>query len=234
MQSIRAISLDLDDTLWSIWPVIYRAEDQVQQWLKDHCPDAAPHLDIETLRQARIAAEKSYPHLVHDFTAIRRNTYRDALKPFGYGQNYADAAFDLFFEARHEVEFYPDVLPALELLASHYPLVALSNGNADLDRLGISHLFDAVLNARMVGVAKPDTSIFLAVSTTLGIPLDTILHIGDHPVEDIGGARRAGMKTAWINRNDLAWDQPYQPDTIITTLDDIIVLLDLCAESKEL
>jgi putative hydrolase of the HAD superfamily len=86
----------------------------------------------------------------------------------------------------------------------------------------------------MVGVAKPDTSIFLAVSTTLGIPLDTILHIGDHPVEDIGGARRAGMKTAWINRNDLAWDQPYQPDTIITTLNDIIVLLDLCAESKEL
>lgn len=232
MQSIRAISIDLDDTLWSIWPVIHRAEAKIQQWLQDHCPDAAPHLDTETLRRAQGEATRTYPHLAHDFSAIRRNTYRDALKPFGYGQNYADAAFDLFFEARHEVVFYPEVLPALERLSAHYPLVALSNGNADLDRLGIRHLFTAVVNARTVGVAKPDISIFLAAGSTLGIPLGAILHIGDHPIEDIGGACKAGMKTAWINRNNQRWTHSHQPDVTISTLDDVVALLNLVAEPK--
>lgn len=35
---IRAISLDLDDTLWPIWPTIAKAEGVLLQWLAQHAP----------------------------------------------------------------------------------------------------------------------------------------------------------------------------------------------------
>ena len=38
---IRAITLDLDDTLWPIWPTITRAENVLQAWLADHAPATA-------------------------------------------------------------------------------------------------------------------------------------------------------------------------------------------------
>jgi putative hydrolase of the HAD superfamily len=37
---IAAITLDLDDTLWPIEPVIARAEERLDAWLKIHCPRA--------------------------------------------------------------------------------------------------------------------------------------------------------------------------------------------------
>ena len=38
---VRAITLDLDDTLWPIWPTIARAEGALQQWLADNAPATA-------------------------------------------------------------------------------------------------------------------------------------------------------------------------------------------------
>ena len=41
LSKIKAIGLDLDDTLWPIWPTIARAEAQLTQWLSDCAPGAA-------------------------------------------------------------------------------------------------------------------------------------------------------------------------------------------------
>jgi FMN phosphatase YigB (HAD superfamily) len=39
---------------------------------------------------------------------------------------------------------FDDALPALEFLASRYPLVSLSNGNADVNARGIGHFFQGL------------------------------------------------------------------------------------------
>ena len=51
---IRAISIDLDDTLWPIWPTITRAESVLLDWLNQHAPaTAALFSDTEALRAIR-------------------------------------------------------------------------------------------------------------------------------------------------------------------------------------
>ena len=63
MQQIRAISVDLDDTLWPIEPVIARADRQLGDWLKQHCPRAAKAYPLPAMRalRERVAAGKSCP-----------------------------------------------------------------------------------------------------------------------------------------------------------------------------
>jgi FMN phosphatase YigB (HAD superfamily) len=51
---VKAISLDLDDTLWPIWPTIERAEKVLHDWLNDHAPMAAALFSSPTaLREIR-------------------------------------------------------------------------------------------------------------------------------------------------------------------------------------
>ena len=57
---------------------------------------------------------------------------------------------------------------ALRYLASRFPVVAISNGNADVGRVGIGEHFAASLSAHLFGVAKPDTRIFHAAAAAAG------------------------------------------------------------------
>jgi len=211
---IRAISLDLDDTLWPIEPVMLRAEQRLDAWLKAHCPRAAMHYPIAAMRALRDRVAGENPHLAHDFTAQRRLSLSTALAPHGYDEDHVDAAFAEFYAARNQVECYADALPALEQLAARFPLVALSNGNADLDRIGLSRFFQFSIYARDFGAAKPAPQIFHAACERLGLPPEAVLHVGDDPQLDVAGARAAGLRSAWLNRTRSRWRYPQSPGQI--------------------
>ncbi len=203
---IRAISLDLDDTLWPIWPVIERAERLLLQWLQQHAPaTAAMCATPAALREIRAHMVTHRPDLQHDMSGLRRESIRLALTRAGDDPALAEPAFEAFFAERQNVTFYPDVLPALEFMAARYPLVSLSNGNADLHRVGLARFFKGGVSAFAFGVAKPDVRIFHAAADLAGVAADEVLHIGDDTVLDILGARNAGMQTAWANRVEAIW-----------------------------
>ena len=82
------------------------------------------------------------------------------------------------------------------------PVAAVSNGNADLARIGIARHFAFQLHSREHGAAKPDASIFLAACARLGCAPGEVLHVGDHIELDVVGAARAGLRSCWINRAD--------------------------------
>jgi putative hydrolase of the HAD superfamily len=100
---------------------------------------------------------------------------------------------------------YDGVEQALARLAARYPLVGLSNGNADVFRTAAGPYFKAALSARLLGVAKPDPRIFHAAAAQLNLTADAVLHVGDDAVTDILGAMNAGMQTAWINTQNHTW-----------------------------
>jgi FMN phosphatase YigB (HAD superfamily) len=150
---IRAITLDLDDTLWPIEPVMLHAEQSLDTWLKSNCPRAAETYPIPAMRELRDRIARENPHLAHDFTEQRRLSLQAALLPHGYDDTHVDSAFTAFYDARNQIECYPDSLAALERLAEKYPLVSITNGNADLERIGMAHFFRHTLTARGVGVA---------------------------------------------------------------------------------
>ena len=225
---IRAISLDLDDTLWPIAPVMLRAEQRLDAWLKTHCPRAAEHYPMAAMRVLRDRVAGENLHLAHDFTAQRRLTLTTALAPHGYDAGHVDAAFAEFYAARNQVECYADALPALEQLAARFPLVALSNGNADLDQIGLSRFFQFSISARDFGKPKPAPQIFHAACERLGLPPEAVLHVGDDPQMDIIGACAAGLRSAWINRSQALWPHSHSPDLIgpDLTVRDLLELVD--------
>jgi putative hydrolase of the HAD superfamily len=105
------------------------------------------------------------------------------------------------------VELYADALPALARITARWPVASLTNGNADLQRIGIHAHFHCHVCARDAGVGKPDARIFHAAAAQLGVAPSAILHVGDDPHLDVCGARDAGMRTAWINRTRAPWPQ---------------------------
>lgn len=203
---IRAISLDLDDTLWPIWPTIERAEQVLLQWLVQHAPATATMCATPAaLREIRTHMVQHRPDLQHDMSALRRESIRLALTRAGDDPALAEPAFEVFFEQRHRVELFPDVLPALEFLSRRYPLVSLSNGNADLQRVGLARFFCGAVSAQGFGVPKPDPRIFHAAALQAGVTPDEVLHVGDDTVLDVLGAQGAGMQAAWANRVEAIW-----------------------------
>ncbi len=217
---VRAISLDLDDTLWPIWPTIERAEAALQEWLNVHAPaTAAWSATPGALRGIRNHMQMVRPDLAHDLSALRRESIRLALQCAGDDPALAEPAFEVFFEHRQRVELFDDALPALAWLSSRYPVVALTNGNADVKRAGLGEHFRGSLSAREFGVGKPDARIFHAAAEMLGVEAGEVLHVGDDAHLDGVGALQAGMQLAWLNRERQAWHHaPLQPHLTVHDL----------------
>ena len=215
---ILAISLDLDDTLWPVDPAIRNAELRLDEWLRTEHPAVAAAWPIPAMRELRDAMSRERPDLAHDFTAQRLLTLERAFAACSMGAEHVDAAFEVYYAARNAVECYADTLPALAALAARVPLVSISNGNADLERIGLRHHFRAAISAREIGCAKPDARIFAAACEHLGIAAEHVLHVGDDPALDVAGARAAGLRTCWLNRNGAAWSHGPAPDLTIGDL----------------
>lgn len=202
---ILALTLDLDDTLWPVLPALEHADEAVDAWLRKHHPEVARAWPIAAMRALRIRVAAERLDLAHDFTTQRQLTLQQAFAACGIDAAPIDALWEIYFAARNRVELYPDSLPALERIGARWPLVSLTNGNADLQRIGLHTHFAHHVCARDSGVAKPDPRIFLAAAERLGVAPAQILHVGDDPVMDMVGARDAGLRTAWINRDGLPW-----------------------------
>jgi len=223
---IKAITFDLDDTLWPCDAVIMHAEKAYLNWFDEHYPVVTQNHDMDSLRQRRRALLQEVPELVNDVTEWRLLGTRRLLQEFGIDHAVAEHAMETFLHARQAVDFYDDVMDGLQDLSLHFRLGALTNGNADLERIGASHLFDSVQYATLALPAKPAPDMFLKAFDELGVQPESVLHVGDNPVTDIEGARRLGCKTAWINRGTLVYPSDAEPaDIDITTLHDLVKLL---------
>lgn len=222
MIPFKVLSFDLDDTLWPVAPAILAAERAVFDWLQREFPRSVDNHSIESMRAIRAAMAQRHPHKEHDMTFLRRTAIAEQLRLAGYGEEGADAAFEVFFAARNRVRLYADVEPALQRLQQRYRLFALSNGNADLQRCGIHHYFDGHVSAQSTGVAKPDPRIFSALAAAAGVDLHEVLHIGDDPLADVTGAVRSGMQAVWVRRESREWPEHLEaPPRIIASLEEL-------------
>ncbi|WP_395352808.1 HAD family hydrolase [Variovorax sp. UC122_21] len=223
---MSAITLDLDDTLWPIWPTIERAEAVLHAWLLREAPKTAALLVTPgVLRELREATAKERSDLAHDLSALRRESIRTALRRAGEDPALADPAFDAFFAERQRVTLYDDALPALKWLSERYPLVAVSNGNADIHKTGVGRWFRTAFNARAFGSGKPHAPIFRAAAASVGLLPKDVLHVGDDAELDVVGALNAGMQAAWLVRDERPWVHGARPQLIVPNLHALCVAL---------
>ena len=214
--------------MWPVWPTIARAEVALADWLQPQAPAAAALLaDSKSRAALRQQVMDDRPDLHHDLSHQREALIRLALLQCGADTGLAPQAFEVFFAERNRVEFYDDALPALAQLAARYPVLALSNGNADVVRVGVGHWFAGSLSARDAGVAKPDGRIFAAAASRLGLAPAQVLHVGDDAALDVLGALGAGMQAVWVNREGQDWAHAAQPHATVTHLGELCQLLAL-------
>jgi putative hydrolase of the HAD superfamily len=226
MPFLRAICFDLDNTLWDVWPVIRRAEQAMYDFLALRYPRIVAEVTIDAMRAARERVALEHPQMQHDFSFLRKQSLRDHARLAGYPEALVEEAFEVFIQARNQVDLYDDVLPGLTLLSKCFRLSTASNGNADLVKVGIAHWFERSVSAREVGALKPDPLIFRKVVEGTDLDLAQVLYVGDDPALDIEGARSAGMPTAWINRNLDPWPEAFAPpDYAVKTVTELAQLL---------
>jgi putative hydrolase of the HAD superfamily len=223
---LKVITFDLDNTLWDVDRVIVNAERKMRAWLADHVPEYDALFPAEKLMDLRNQVLKTNPELRHDLSKLREELLYQAIQRCGYGaaesRNHAAGAFALFFEARHEVEFFDGALEILAVLQERYMLGALTNGNADFVKLKLDEYFSFGFSSASVGAAKPAPEMFHAALQHAAAKPSESVHIGDHLVDDMEGAANVGMHTVWVNLNDS--DHPehaLRPSETVSKLQDI-------------
>ena len=218
---VAALTLDLDDTLWPIAPIMARCEQVLHDFLAEHAPPVAARFPLPTMRELRDRIADARPDLAHDYSALRRLSLQQAFLDAGHDDGgTVEKAYVLFYATRNEVECYDEVLEVLPALAQRHRIVALTNGTADLARIGLMAHFHAVVLARDVGCAKPDARMFAHACALLDAEPASIWHVGDDPDLDVVGAHRAGLKSVWLNRDGRDWPYPDgpQPDLVVRDL----------------
>ena len=89
--------------------------------------------------------------------------------------------------------------------AAGFPVALGTNAtdrlDGDLAEFGIVDAFDAVVNASVVGVAKPHPDFYAAASKALDVPAAEILFLDDSP-RFVAGARAAGLSAIRYTGHD--------------------------------
>lgn len=210
--SIRCITFDLDDTLWSCRPVIAEAERRFYAWLIDRYPALASHYDLDMLIAHRIDYFRRNEDLRHDMTHLRKRWLAQLAGEHALGDEWIDEGFRVFWLARNEVELYAEAATLLEELGKHFRIGAITNGNADVRHIGVDHFFDFVITSAGAGVAKPHPDIFEQALQHAGVKADECLHVGDDAECDVLGAQAHGLRTVWINPEGKPWEAGRSPD----------------------
>ncbi|MCR5535908.1 MAG: HAD-IA family hydrolase [Succinivibrio sp.] len=201
LQPIKAISFDLDDTLYDNVPIISQAEVDFARYLCTtyQLPEftAKPQFWAE-LKDKTLAAE---PALANDVTALRIHALMQSFSFLHLHLSFEQASTLIakFIQMRSQIKVPAASFEILDRLKVRYPLAALSNGNSDLRQSGLEHCFNYDLRPNLDSLrSKPQPDLFYAYARLLKLKPSEILHIGDDPVTDVEGAMLAGCQCAWL------------------------------------
>jgi len=226
-KKIKVLSFDLDDTLWPCLPTIERAEEKLFQWLSEHVPVITQQYTRQQLREKRLLLLEQHSELAHDLTKLRILSFEQLASEFNITDSWIQPAFDIFHYARQQVTLFDDVAPTLDALSVDYRLVSVTNGNANTIQTGVDHWFDFSLNSESVGKQKSEPDIYRHVQKLTQVDARQMVHIGDHPLQDVSGAKLAGVFAIWLNRQQESWElAECEPDATIVSLTELPAVLE--------
>ncbi|MFT6267498.1 MAG: putative hydrolase of the HAD superfamily [Alphaproteobacteria bacterium] len=204
LSHIRAISFDLDDTLYDNMPYIYEAERCLSKYINEHYP-VASSITPTQWRDIRIASLIEQPELLNDLGLLRATIMTKVFLLAGMPSHLISRAvtncFDYFYFKRSDFEVPKSVHKVLKKLSKRVPIAAITNGNVNCKAIGIEKYFSCIIHASPSHPMKPAPAMFEHVSASLKIPSKNILHVGDDLDKDIKGATDAGYQTAWLAVN---------------------------------
>ena len=144
-----------------------------------------PQDNFHTLLRKKVAIEISYlPEQPDDATC---NLWVSQIASFC-----DDAARACINEAR----------PMLEQLYERYPMMLVSNFYGNIDEVlrdyGIRHLFKGIIESAVVGIRKPNPTLFRLGVDALELKPEEVLVVGDSLRKDIEPAEQLGCHVLWL------------------------------------
>lgn len=199
---VKALTFDLDDTLYDNRPVMAKTEQEVLAFLQQRYPELS-HMQVADFRQLRNELRAQEPEIYHDVSHWRWRSLHSLLLGLGYADSQArQGATDAmahFSHWRSQVDVPQETHNTLRQLAERFPLAAITNGNAQPQRFGLDGYFQFVLTAGADGRAKPYDDMYSLAAERLGLAPEEILHVGDDLITDVAGAVESGLQACWIN-----------------------------------
>ena len=225
---ILAITFDGDMTLWDFQKVMRHSLKHTLTELQRHLStQRAFELTVDEMIETRDQLAEEVKGKVWNLEEIRQLAFERTLEHIGCSdKSLATHLNGVYLKHRFEdVELYYDVVPTLDVLAPHFKLGLLSNGNSYPARCGLEGRFDFAIFSQDVQVEKPDPKIFQIAAQQAGCQLDQFLHVGDSLKNDVAGARAAGTYSVWLNREGLTNDAEIIADYEVNSLIEIPAIL---------
>lgn len=229
---IRAMTFDLDDTLYDNGDVILTTVRKTHQALQQWHP-ALEKITLSDYEAARDQVKSEAPQAVHDVTLWREKAVFLVMQAAGLPEEACRQGvahvMSVFARWRSDVNMPDSTHRTLRYLADRLPLVAITNGNAEPEKMGIAGYFRFILRAGPDGRAKPAQDMYRLAAERLQLPAAEILHIGDDLTTDVAGAIANGFQSCWINPGDrdlmTARDARLLPHLEISRLDSLMTLV---------
>lgn len=216
--AVELITFDLDHTLWNPDATLQAAEQAMYDWLCEHVANFSSLYRFQDLVDYRLNIARSRPQLAWQVSALRKQVLHLLLLQSGVSkENIAPLvaqAFAVFYQQRSQLPLFAGVESMLQRLSQQCPLIALTNGNADLKLVGIDGYFSAYFNAEMVGAPKPQARLFQVALEQAQVNAAHSVHVGDSITMDVLAAQALGMQTVWVNYQQQRWPEDHTPATL--------------------
>jgi len=210
LKSFKAISFDLDDTLYDNHRVMDKAEADFITYLNKTYTNLAELTSNQWGLYKNILSNEE-PELIHDVSLWRIEILKRIMIIYGISEykaiEYAQDAFKVFLRLRSDFIVPADNIKLLGDLAKHYPVIAITNGNVNAKRINLADKFMFILMAGQEFKAKPAPDLFVEAAKRLKIDVEDILHIGDDLLTDIYGPQHCGAQSIWFNQHHMPLDK---------------------------
>ncbi len=227
---ISVISFDGDMTLWDFFKVMrHSLKHTLTELQKRVLTQSALELTVGEMIVIRNQFAEEVKGKIWNLEEIRCRAFERTLEHVGHPDKDLAAHLNaIYLKHRFEdIELYPDVIPTFDILAPHFKLGLLSNGNTYPERCGLEDRFAFVVFSQDVQVEKPDPRIFEITAQQAGCELAQLLHVGDSLENDVAGAQNVGAHAVWLNREGISNNTETQPDYEIGSLSKIPAILGL-------
>jgi putative hydrolase of the HAD superfamily len=211
---VRAILVDLDDTLLDDRAAIDQAVRGTVAWLRSQFPLVnAVCLKSTSKRISGDAAfEARRPGTALDRPDLERmealqQAWHYALSRLGIQDEALSQRATEFYAAQRKQthRLFADADDFLQGIARRFKLAIVTNGPSAVQRdkirlTALDRYASSIVISEEVGVRKPAPAIFRMAAQTLGARPGEAVHVGDSLYADVRGARAAGVGAVWVNR----------------------------------
>ncbi|EPE37508.1 hypothetical protein CF66_3063 [Candidatus Photodesmus katoptron] len=232
LSEIKAMTFDLDDTLYDNQPIMHQLEKKMLIWLHKKHPISSTQ-PITWWKQIKYKLLEKKPLLKHDVTLWLFYQIEQGLIQLEYSfskaRKAAKESIEKMLELRSQFKVSYETHQILASLAEKIPIAAITNGNVNVNKIGLSPYFQLVLKAGRDGLAKPYPDMFIQAKQFLKLHSHQILHIGDHLLTDVLGAKKNGFQACWYNNQGKNLikksNAKLLPDIEINQLNSVLLLI---------